>query len=52
MALATAKTKLGPFGSFEDLPADRGAAVWDRVEQACGLTLAEVSALQNARCGG
>ena len=50
-ALESAMRKLAD-GDFEfgDLPSDRNANLWERIEKTYGLTLQEVSALQNARC--
>ncbi len=35
-----------PF-AIEDLPNDRNATIWSRIEEQYGLTIAEVSVLQN-----
>jgi hypothetical protein len=53
MAEAAARIKISnpnaPF-QFEDLPADRNAVLWSEIRTEYGLTLAELSALINARC--
>ena len=56
MAEASAKIKISnpnaplqPF-QFENLPTDRNASLWTRIETTYGLSLEELSALQNARC--
>ena len=49
-SLETAKAKLEGHILFENLPKDRNAKLWDRIESDCHLTLDEVSALQNAVC--
>jgi len=49
-ALDTGKAKLGAIISFENLPRDRNANLWTRIENDCHLTLNELSALQNAVC--
>jgi hypothetical protein len=56
MAEACARYKLSnptppiPAFLFENLPADRNASIWDRIERTYELSLEELSALQNARC--
>eukprot|EP01036_Dinobryon_divergens_P027383 gene27383-36151_t len=56
MAEASARIKISnpnaplqPF-QFENLPTDRNASLWTRIETTYGLSLEELSALQNARC--
>lgn len=53
VALDEAKRKLSqgdpPF-HYNDLPDERNASIWNEIMRAYGLTLPELSALQNARC--
>lgn len=48
--IETAKVKLGSIIQFENLPRDRNAVLWNRIERECQLTLDELAALQNAVC--
>lgn len=56
-SLEAARTKLAgnpasgvlPF-PFDDLPIRDDSTLWDRIETTYGLSLAELSALKNARC--
>jgi hypothetical protein len=47
---ASGFAKLSADFSFEDLPAERSAPLWTEIRTEYSLTLAELSALQNARC--
>ena len=50
--LESAKEKLEQNGfPFAALPNDRSSLLWPRIEEKCGLSLGEVSFLQNALAG-
>jgi hypothetical protein len=44
--------KLPPDFLFEDLPNDRSDPLWTEIRSEYNLSLAELSALKNARCQG